>query len=430
MRGSVKSGEAKSDCGPGPAARVEAPFRVTVDGVPLDEDRLRPEADRRRCVDVGLERSDIQIKYDPLNVSPALNAWVTKSGVVRGGAVEFHAYTNYRHWISKAEIRVFAKGEDRLSTPVAVLPVTLGAAFAWHPPGDAPGAMVYLLRVYDGQGRFDETSGKALALLERETGLADADKPARERLTGYGENSRALFNIPVQGGTVTVSGKNIKPGETVAVMGEPVPVDANGKFAVRQIMPAGPHSVEVGITDAQGRGATFRRNLSIADGDWFYVALADITFGRNSTTGPAQLVTGDAQHYNNRAFVDGRAAFYLKGTIKGEYLLTASADTREQPLRDLFSNFSSKDPSYLLRRIDPDRYYPVYGDDSTAVRRRADPGQVLRTPGKGRIACHVGKLPDRVDRHRTHPVQPRALWREPALAARRFHDLRRATHQR
>ncbi|RJG06001.1 hypothetical protein D3870_08205 [Noviherbaspirillum cavernae] len=33
----------------------------------------------------------------------------------------------------------------------------------------------------------------------------------------------------------------------------------------------------------------------------------------------------------------------------------------------MFSNFSSKDPNYLLRRIDPDRYYPVYGDDSTIV---------------------------------------------------------------
>ena len=370
-RGAAPVHAPRTDCGPGqgagPAARGDAPFRVTVDGVPLEEDGLRTETDRRRCVDVGLERADVQIRYDPLNAAPALNAWATKSGVLRGKPFELHAWSNYRRWISKAEIRVFAQGEDRLATPLAVLPIVPGAALAWRAPDAAPDALVYILRAYDPQGRFDETGAKPLALLAREAGLPDPDAGTRERLAGYGENSRSLANIPVRGGTVTVSGRNVKPGESVAVMGAPVPVDANGAFADRQIMPAGPHSIEVSFSDANGRGTTFRRNLSIADKDWFYVALADLTIGRNSTTGPAQLVTGDTRHYDNSTYVDGRGAFYLKGLVTGEYLLTASADTREQPFRDLFSNFSSKDPRYLLRRIDPDRYYPVYGDDSTTV---------------------------------------------------------------
>ena len=82
--------------------------------------------------------------------------------------------------------------------------------------------------------------------------------------------------------------------------------------------------------------------------------------------GPAALVSGDSQHYQNETQIDGRGAFYLKGKVKGDWL-TAAADTREQPLKDLFSNFSAKDPRYLLRNIDPDAYYPVYGDDSTTV---------------------------------------------------------------
>ncbi len=48
----------------------------------------------------------------------------------------------------------------------------------------------------------------------------------------------------------------------------------------------------------------------------------------------------------------GRAAFFLKGAIKGEYLLTASLDTAKQ----------SKDR--LFRDIRPDEFYPVYGDSS------------------------------------------------------------------
>ncbi|MGZ3253704.1 MAG: OmpA family protein, partial [Burkholderiaceae bacterium] len=105
----------------------------------------------------------------------------------------------------------------------------------------------------------------------------------------------------------------------------------------------------------------------IAKDDWFYVALGDLTVGRNQVAGPASLVTTDTQHYDDKVYVDGRGAFYLKGKIKGDYLLTASADTREQPIDQLFSNFSSKDPRYLLRNINPDLYYPVYGDDSTTV---------------------------------------------------------------
>lgn len=347
-------------------AKPGLPFSISVDGKPLETDTKQVEADRQRCVDVALERADIQIKYDPLNVSPALNVWVPGSAV-RGKAVDFGTYTNYAWWQKKAEIRVFVKGQNTQETPLVILPVAVGGTLQWQAPDHAPAELVYLLRVYDKDGRFDETASKPLRLLDQDVPPNDLDKPNREKLTGWGENSLSLKNIPASGGTVTVSGDKIKPDQRVNALGVDVPVDAKGKFAVRQILPAGPHSVEVSVKDAQGVGAVFRRNLSIADQDWFYMAVADITVGRDRTSGPAQLVTTDTQHYSNQTWIDGRGAFYLKGKIKGEYLLTASADTREQPLGDLFTNFQSKDPSYLLRRIDPDRYYPVYGDDATIV---------------------------------------------------------------
>lgn len=53
--------------------------------------------------------------------------------------------------------------------------------------------------------------------------------------------------------------------------------------------------------------------------------------------------------------------------IKKDWQVTASADTKEQPIEDLFSNFTNKDPRYLLKRIDPKKYYQVYGDDSTTL---------------------------------------------------------------
>src|SRR5262249_53636272 len=60
---------------------------------------------------------------------------------------------------------------------------------------------------------------------------------------------------------------------------------------------------------------------------------------------------------------DGRLAFYVNGDVGDHWRLTASADTREGPVKDLFSNFLAKEPGSLFRRIDPDYSYPTFGDD-------------------------------------------------------------------
>jgi len=49
---------------------------------------------------------------------------------------------------------------------------------------------------------------------------------------------------------------------------------------------------------------------------------------------------------------EGRAAFFLKGQVKGEWLLTAAYDS------------DKRDDAELFRDIEPDKYYPVYGDSS------------------------------------------------------------------
>ncbi len=356
-------------CSPLAAGQPNVPFRITIDGEPINTAEIPNEADGQRCADVALEKADIQVRYDSLAAVPLMNAWATPGTAVKGEAVEFRAWSNYIPWVKKAELRLFRPGQKTQEQPFEIIPIGWSGASRWTVPANTAGDQVfYLLRVYDAQGRFDETSLKQLNLLARAMPAnEDQDKLERERLTGYGENSLALRNIPVAGGTVTVNGSNLKPGQRIEALGLELPIDAQGKFAMKQIMPAGPQSVEVTLKDTDGKATTFRRNLNIAADDWFYLALGDLTVGKNNVSGPAKLVTGDLSHYEDKVYVDGRAAFYLKGKIKGEWLLTASADTREGPIEDLFSNFSSKDPKYLLRSIDPNLYYPVYGDDSTTV---------------------------------------------------------------
>ena len=57
----------------------------------------------------------------------------------------------------------------------------------------------------------------------------------------------------------------------------------------------------------------------------------------------------------------------MKGKIQGRYLLTAAADTGEGKVQDILKGLDAKDPKQFLERINPDDYYPVYGDDSSTV---------------------------------------------------------------
>jgi uncharacterized repeat protein (TIGR01451 family) len=72
---------------------------------------------------------------------------------------------------------------------------------------------------------------------------------------------------------------------------------------------------------------------------------------------------------------DSRAAFFLKGKIKGDMLLTAGFD-------------SEKDDDRLLRDIQPDEFYPVYGESSI----------------KGYDAQSTGRLYVRVEKKRTYAL--------------------------
>jgi hypothetical protein len=105
----------------------------------------------------------------------------------------------------------------------------------------------------------------------------------------------------------------------------------------------------------------------LAKSDWFYVGIADVTASKAFVNGPAQIVTNDnSGHYDNNLSLDGRFAFYTHGKFGHNWQLTASADTLEGPVGSLFSNFVQKSPDAIFRRINPDYYYPSYGDDSTS----------------------------------------------------------------
>lgn len=347
------------------------PFVISVDGDTVEESKSADkaqvkQADRQRKTDVELHSVDIQIKYDGLESTPLLNVSTmpVRRSFKAGEPVEFLATTNYPGFIERSEIRIFHETDShKTEKPLAVIPVGTNAKAGWKmPAAEDMRDFTYVLRVYDAKGRYDETV--PLTLSRTEKNLA-ADTRVAAIAPGMGEDRTALRNIPVRGGSVTIFGRHVPSEHQVKAFGETIPVDRENAFVVQRILPPGNHDVDVSVDGmSKDSGLQFSRDINIPDNEWFYVALADLTVGKR--TGDKNIESVRPGEYDS-VYTKGRLAFYLKGKIKGEYLLTAAADTAEDDLDQLFRNFGSKDPRRLLRRLDPDDYYPVYGDDSTMV---------------------------------------------------------------
>lgn len=117
------------------------PFQTSIDGTPQDG-QAPAEADRQRCVDVALASDEVQVRFDPMELAPALNAWAA-DGSERDQPVVFRSWSNYSAWIKHAEIRIFAKGSSTQQTPLAVVPVTLGSPTPWLAPTGTPDDLFY-----------------------------------------------------------------------------------------------------------------------------------------------------------------------------------------------------------------------------------------------------------------------------------------------
>ncbi|MDP6981018.1 MAG: OmpA family protein [Myxococcota bacterium] len=369
-------------------------MRISVDGQPID-DPGRSHADIARCTDVALSEADVKFRFDALTSERRLSVTV-ESGTVAlaaepgsssqaAGPARFRMDTNYPHFIARAEVRIFEAGDSMRSEPLVVLPIEQAGVAEWQPeasPFASPKReLAFVLRAYDAEGRFDETAPQTLWIVKSPVGRSlpgetpgggpllvsgSGASDAGSLFAGYGESGPLLVNIPLDSaGTVRVHGTSVPEGHRVWLAGRPVPVDERGEFVAEAILPSGLHTVEVNIQDEEGRGDLFLRDLDIRKEDWFYVGIADVTFSLDKTNGPKDRLEGENQPFDSDPWAEGRLAFFLTGKFAEDWKLTASADTREGSVDELFSNFLDKSPDSLFRRIDPDYHYPTFGDDGT-----------------------------------------------------------------
>ena len=341
-------------------------FSISVDGEPVRGGEKDSE-NIQRCTDVALANTRVQLQYDNLLATPRLDVSVWPATATAGETLYFQGYSNYLAWVDRAEVRIFTADASYRGRPLAIVALNDALSGHWLAPADAPDRLQYRLRVYDKAGRYDETESLPLwKVAEHQVPDDDQLAPTQRTHVAYGKNRLQRQTIHVRGGTITVNGKAVPQDHDVYFMGQQIPLDAGGDFVARQIIPEGRHTVEVAILDASGDGELFWRDIEFAEQDWFTVGLADVTIGSNSVHGPGETVTQDSQHLGSDSYVDGRLAFYTRGKWRN-YTVTASADSREEPLDSLFSNFADKDPRALLRRLDSESVAPTYGDDSSLV---------------------------------------------------------------
>ena len=351
-------------------------MHITVDGKPID-DPGRSSSDIQRCTDVALDSAKIEFHFDNLEshrrlavaAHPAAVS-VSENADDPGAIVRFRMYNNYAAFIQRAEIRIFDQAQSLEAVPLKIIAVNDAGLAEWQPGEETLAGptreLKYTLRAYDSKGNFDETDARPLLLNRgpsRGAAVASDQASPRELLAAYGENDLAKQHIPLGSGTVKVQGSGMPAGHTVWLAGHPVPVDPQGKFVAEEILRNGTQTVEVAVVDDAGNGSLYLRDLEFKRKDLFYFAVADLTVSKDSTSGPAAQLEGQNDPLPYDSSFNGRFAFFVNGKVSENWRLTASADTREGPLKDVFSNFLDKSPDELFRRIDPAYYYPSFGDD-------------------------------------------------------------------
>ncbi len=320
----------------------------------------------------------IWVSKDPASINPKLDVISSASVEIKDGKftnpLSFKLKTNYAHFIDSWEMLVYHADDEQQTNPLANFvgrDLKNGRTLKWNGRTSngkvlkAGDQLTYVLKVRDKKGHLDETHARTLRVVGSELGRHIA-KTNNRSTTQILENNLSRQTIPLYGSQVRIFGRDIANGNSIKVNGEAVSV-SDGKFFIEKLLPDGKHNFDVVITDNAKQSYNKTLNVDLKGKYMFMVALADVTIGEGKVTGNLETLSDGDKHLDGDIFVDGRLAFYLKGKIKGKYLVTAQMDTGTEAIEDLFDDIHKKDPRSLFRRLDPDKYYPVYGDDSTLI---------------------------------------------------------------
>ncbi len=153
-----------------------------------------------------------------------------------------------------------------------------------------------------------------------------------------------LYEVNAIEGEAAVT-RSVAGNGGVAVRG-----DGIARIELQPTLETGRVTVRVRLDD--GTEQRISAYLEPEQRDWIVVGLAEGTVGLDTISGEGGVrFGGDGED----VFTDGRVAFYAKGLVKGDWLLTMAVDT-DKRRGDSDGDFRTE--------IDPNAYYTLYGDRS------------------------------------------------------------------
>lgn len=213
-----------------------------------------------------------------------------------------------------------------------------------------------------GNARFDQTvkvtrSGDiaAIRLKSADGNVADGKTPVRlqlELLDAAGKVIPAEAELEIRAGTLKPFKENSAvPGAEAGTKGERLHVDQKGVVQFQPVNASGLYRVTLAYNKASIEAETYVKPVLR---DWILVGLGEGTVGYNAVAGHMESLRESGTDGN--LYEDGRLAFYAKGKVKGEWLLTAAYDSAKGK--------GDTGNASLFQTIDPNTYYTLYGDAS------------------------------------------------------------------
>jgi uncharacterized repeat protein (TIGR01451 family) len=352
-------------------------------GVKVPLDKLKELKETK-----GLDLQIVQEKSSPrlrLNAALYPEKLEVKDDVLMDKPV-FKIFTNYYLFIKKWKLEIFEEDTNNLFKKFEGKTLNYENTITWdglsdgNEPVEAGKTYYYILTVWDDNGKSDATKAREFRVEEskEKEGFKKSviEVQGEEELKIWKELEGRLNNLDKQ--TIPVKGETIK----VKVQGQkeetklklsldnqiPPSVSSGEEIITDIILPNGMHTLELIQDSAQGKlEPLYEKQIKVSDSYLFLVGLGDIKVGYTFNKGNIEPVQHDDK-FQEDFWKEGRLAYYLKGKIKGKYLITSSLDT-DRKRKELF------------KVVDPKKYYPVYGDASSINYEASDT--------QGRLYCLV-----------------------------------------
>lgn len=328
---------------PGLLSKVRFAVRVPESALP---DEFKKELQIWVTQGIDLTQPDLRVSLEPSLLKVGLGRFEREP--------RFRIDTNYGEYLASWRLEIRNEMGERVWSGVGISEPP--PQVFWNGMTDLgemihPGVYSYRLIVRDAQEHEDWTPLGFFRVVHKARDFSDSPEALEIPSLGNFNVSRdGKRSIPlVAKPSVRVYGKT-EPGRRVQIGQQPVEVGPTGEFEKEFFVTPGEKNMVVSAADARGEAVTVEEKITVKDSLFFLVALGEEELGLNHMTGNLETV-GREEAFHEDFYQDGRLSYYLKAKLKGKFLVKSRYDTGDKR-------------SQLFTRLDPDDYYPIYGDYS------------------------------------------------------------------